>query len=79
VQILSVDARTAAVRMVSTLGMDVGLLTPSSPGLRFTLAPYGKSSLARVRRERIGHLDSPTFRAEARRIRPALPCVKDRR
>ena len=45
---LANDAVTGAVRVVSTLGNDFYFGAPSDPGLRFTLAPDGKSFLGTI-------------------------------
>jgi Tol biopolymer transport system component len=51
-QIVSIDVTTGAVRIISSLKGDLDLNTPYGPGLRFTLAPDGKSFLATIRRDR---------------------------
>ena len=52
VQMVAIDAVTGAVRVVSTLGADFRFTTPTDPGLRFTLAPDGKSFLGTIVRTR---------------------------
>ena len=49
---VAIDAVTGAVRVVSTLGADFRFATPTDPGLRFTLAPDGKSFLGTIVRTR---------------------------
>ena len=51
-QLVAIDAVTGAVRVVSTLGADFTFATPTDPGLRFTLAPDGKSFLGTIVRTR---------------------------
>lgn len=51
-QTVAIDAVTGAVRVISTLGADFYFWTPTDPGLRFTLAPDGKSFLGTVVRTR---------------------------
>jgi Tol biopolymer transport system component len=48
VQMVANDAVTGAFRVVSTLGHDFYFATPTDPGLRFTLAPDGKSFLGTI-------------------------------
>jgi ECF sigma factor/WD40 repeat protein len=52
VQMIAIDAMTGAVRVVSTLGADFYFAAATDPGLRFTLAPDGKSFLATIVRTR---------------------------
>jgi Tol biopolymer transport system component len=52
VQMVAIDSVTGAVRVVSTLGADFYFATPVDPGLRFTLAPDGKSFLGTIVRTR---------------------------
>jgi hypothetical protein len=51
-QTIAIDAVTGAVRVISTLGADFFFGTPTDPGLRFTLAPDGKSFLGTIVRTR---------------------------
>jgi dipeptidyl aminopeptidase/acylaminoacyl peptidase len=52
VEMIAIDAATGAVRVISTLGEDFYFGTPADPGLRFTLAPDGRSLLATIARTR---------------------------
>ena len=49
VQMVAIEAVTGAVRVVSTLGADFYFSAPAD-GLRFTLAPDGKSFLGTIMR-----------------------------
>ena len=51
-QMVAIDTMTGAVRVTSTLGSDFYFGTPIDPGLRFTLAPDGKSLLGTIVRTR---------------------------
>jgi Tol biopolymer transport system component len=51
-QVIAIDVATGAVRLVSSLGMDVTFGTPTIPGQRFTLALDGNSFLATIVRTR---------------------------
>lgn len=48
VQLVSINPVTGVVRIVSTLGADFYFATPTDPGLRFTLAPDGRSFLGTI-------------------------------
>ena len=52
VQMVAIDAASGAIHVVSTLGTDFNFATPNDPGLRFTLAPDGKSFLGTIVRSR---------------------------
>jgi Tol biopolymer transport system component len=52
VQMVAIDAASGAIHVVSTLGADFNFATPNDPGLRFTLAPDGKSFLGTIVRSR---------------------------
>jgi eukaryotic-like serine/threonine-protein kinase len=52
VQMVAIDAMTGGARVISTLGADFAFATPTDPGLRFTLAPDGKSFLGTIVRTR---------------------------
>jgi len=51
-QMVAIDTAAGGVRVVSTLGSDFYFGTPTDPGLRFTLAPDGKSLLGTIVRTR---------------------------
>jgi Tol biopolymer transport system component len=52
VQMVAIDAVGGALRIVSTLGSDFYFAAATDPGLRFTLAPDGRSVLATIVRTR---------------------------
>src|SRR3954454_539506 len=49
-RLVGIDAATGTVRIVSTFDSDFTFSTPEDPGLRFTLAPDGRSFLATIGR-----------------------------
>ena len=51
-QMVAFDWMTGGARVISTLGADFVFATPTDPGLRFTLAPDGKSFLGTIVRTR---------------------------